>query len=114
MICCSVCPAARTWFRERFGRLAFEDDEIVDFYEKPVTDDGWINGGFFVLEPEVLDYIDGDSTIWERDPIERLAKDGQLMGFRHNGFWSCMDTLKEKNMLDGLWSAGDAPWKIWK
>ena len=98
---------------ERFGRLSFEDDEITDFYEKPMTDDGWINGGFFVLEPEVLEYVDGDSTIWERSPIERLTKDGQLMGFRHSGFWSCMDTLKEKNMLDDLWISGEAPWKIW-
>ena len=98
---------------ERFGRLAFNEDEITGFYEKPVTDDGWINGGFFVLDRGALDYIDGDATVWERSPVERLAKDSQLLGYRHDGFWSCMDTLREKNMLEDLWSTDEAPWKIW-
>lgn len=97
----------------RFGRIVFDEDRIVNFYEKPEAAEGWINGGYFVLSPDVIDYIDGDETIWERDPIERLARDGQLMGYRHYGFWSCMDTLKEKNYLEELWSSGKAPWKIW-
>ena len=97
----------------RFGRLAFQDDMITSFYEKVQGEDGWINGGFFVLQPEVLDYIGGDETIWEREPIETLARSGQLMGFRHRGFWSCMDTLKERNLLEELWQSGKAPWKVW-
>lgn len=97
----------------RFGRIVFDEDRIVNFYEKPEAAEGWINGGYFILNPEVIDYVEGDETIWERDPIERLARDGQLMGYRHYGFWSCMDTLKEKNYLEELWSSGKAPWKIW-
>ena len=97
----------------RFGRISFKGDQILEFYEKPQAAEGWINGGYFVLSPKVLDYIDGDDTIWERDPIERLAHDGQLMGYRHYGFWSCMDTLKEKTYLENLWNSGNAPWKIW-
>jgi glucose-1-phosphate cytidylyltransferase len=97
----------------RFGRISFEGDQITDFYEKPEAAEGWINGGYFVLKSNVIDYIEGDETIWERGPVERLARDGQLMGFRHYGFWSCMDTLKEKNFLEGLWDTGKASWKIW-
>lgn len=98
----------------RFGRIVFEGDHVVEFFEKPETGEGWINGGFFVLSRKAIDYIDGDETIWERDPVERLAHDGQLIGFRHYGFWSCMDTIKEKNMLEELWASGKAPWKVWK
>jgi len=98
---------------ERFGRIAFEGSQIVDFFEKPQTSEGWINGGFFVLNAKAIDYIDGDETIWERDSVQRLTRDGQLMGYRHYGFWSCMDTLKEKNFLEELWASGKAPWKIW-
>jgi glucose-1-phosphate cytidylyltransferase len=98
----------------RFGRIAFDKDQVTDFYEKPEASEGWINGGFFVLHPRVIDYVEDDSTVWERDPIERLARDGQLMGFRHAGFWSCMDTLKEKNFLEELWNSGKAPWQIWE
>ncbi len=98
----------------RFGRIGFNGDQITEFFEKPKLAEGWINGGFFVLNPETLDYIDGDDTIWERDPVERLAHDGQLMGYKHYGFWSCMDTLKEKNMLEELWKSGKAPWKVWQ
>lgn len=97
----------------RFGRLAFEGDRVTEFYEKPEASEGWINGGYFVLNRKVLDYIEGDASVWERAPVERLAQDGQLMGYRHNGFWSCMDTLKEKNLLEELWRSGQAPWKIW-
>jgi glucose-1-phosphate cytidylyltransferase len=96
---------------ERFGRIAVEEDQVVDFYEKPQGNGNYINGGYFVLNPKAIEYIDGDETVWERDPVVRLAHDGQLMGFRHNGFWSCMDTLKEKNYLEGLWNSGKAPWK---
>jgi glucose-1-phosphate cytidylyltransferase len=98
---------------ERFGCLVLDGDQVVEFYEKPQLSAGWISGGFFVLHRDALDYIDGDATIWERDPVEHLARDGQLMGYRHYGFWSCMDTLKEKNALEELWQAGKAPWKIW-
>ncbi|HXG50485.1 MAG TPA: glucose-1-phosphate cytidylyltransferase [candidate division Zixibacteria bacterium] len=96
----------------RFGRIRFAGDRVVDFYEKPEHSEGWINGGYFVLNRKALDYIDGDDTVWEREPVERLAREGQLMGYRHNGFWSCMDTLKEKNILEDLWARGDAPWKV--
>jgi glucose-1-phosphate cytidylyltransferase len=97
----------------RFGRIGFDGDRIAEFYEKPEAAEGWINGGYFVLNPRVLDYIEDDDSIWERVPIEKLARDGQLMGYRHYGFWSCMDTLKEKNYLEDLWNTGRASWKIW-
>jgi len=96
----------------RFGRIGFVGDQVTDFYEKPESGDGWINGGYFVLNRGALDYIEGDATVWEQSPIERLARDGELMGYRHHGFWSCMDTLKEKNALDELWASGKAPWKV--
>jgi glucose-1-phosphate cytidylyltransferase len=98
---------------ERFGRIVFEDDQVVEFFEKPQTGSGWINGGFFVLDAKAIDYVEGDATIWERESVERLARDGELMGYRHYGFWSCMDTLREKNYLEELWAAGKPPWKIW-
>jgi glucose-1-phosphate cytidylyltransferase len=97
----------------RFGRIAFDNSRVAEFNEKPSTGEGWINGGYFVLQTPALDYIDGDQSIWERDPIERLAATEQLMGYQHDGFWSCMDTLKEKNMLEELWLSGKSPWKIW-
>ena len=97
----------------RFGRIAYTGNQITQFYEKPQTAEGWINGGYFVLHPKAIDYIEGDESIWERTPVEKLAHDGQLIGFRHNGFWSCMDTLKEKNFLEDLWSSDKCPWKIW-
>lgn len=98
----------------RFGRIAFNGDRVVEFYEKPLDAEGWINGGYFVLHASVLDCIEGDATIWEREPVETLARNGELAGYRHYGFWSCMDTPKEKAMLEELWNAGSAPWKIWK
>ena len=97
----------------RFGRAAFEGDRICDFNEKPQSGEGWINGGFFVLNSKAIDYIEGDDTPWEKKPLEGLAKDGQMMGYRHYGFWSCMDTLWEKKNLEELWSSKKAPWKIW-
>jgi glucose-1-phosphate cytidylyltransferase len=97
----------------RFGGMEFDGDRVARFSEKPQTGEGWINGGFFVLEPAVIDYIDGDETHWEREPLERLAADGQLMAYRHEAFWQCMDTLRDKHLLDSLWEKGDAPWKVW-
>lgn len=98
----------------RFGSLVFDDDRVVEFQEKPQTQAGWINGGFFVLEPGVIDYIRGDSMPWESEPLARLAADGQLMAFKHEGFWQPMDTLREKTLMQSLWDSGKAPWKVWK
>lgn len=98
----------------RFGHLNMDEDRVVEFSEKPQTMEGWINGAFFVLEPEIFKYIDGDTTHWEKEPLERLAADGQLMAYRHRSFWQCMDTLREKKLLESLWESGQAPWKIWE
>ena len=97
----------------RFGALDIKDGLIRAFQEKPQGDGAWINGGFFVLSPKVIDHIDGDSTVWERAPMERLARDRQLAAFVHDGFWQPMDTLRDKNQLEALWQAGKAPWKTW-
>jgi glucose-1-phosphate cytidylyltransferase len=97
----------------RFGALDIEDKRITRFEEKPQGDGSWINGGFFVLEPEVVGHIEGDATVWEREPLERLARDGQLSAFTHRGFWQPMDTLRDKMRLEDLWQAGEAPWKVW-
>jgi len=97
----------------RFGHLRFDGDQIVEFNEKPQTAEGWINGAFFVLEPEVFDYIDDDKTQFEKKPLERLAADGQLMAYRHEGFWQCMDTLRDKRLLQKIWDSGDVPWITW-
>ena len=98
---------------ERFGRIVFDEDRVVEFFEKPQSGEGWINGGFFVLDASAIEYVSGDETIWEREAVAKLAHDGQLIGYRHYGFWSCMDTLKEKNFLEELWNSGKAPWKVW-
>lgn len=97
----------------RFGSLVLDGESVVEFSEKPQTGEGWINGGFFVFEPDVLNYIAGEQTSLEHEPLERLAADGQLMAFRHHGFWQPMDTLREKQLLEALWATGKAPWKIW-
>jgi glucose-1-phosphate cytidylyltransferase len=97
----------------RYGHLDFDGDRIAEFNEKPQIGEGWINGAFFVLEPEVFNYIENDQTQWEKEPLERLAAEGQLMAYRHDGFWQCMDTLREKHILNTLWESGKAPWKIW-
>lgn len=97
----------------RFGSLSIENNKIKSFTEKPVGDGGWINGGFFVLSPKVIDYIDDDDVTWEKQPLERLAKEGQLSSYHHQGFWWAMDTLRDKNYLEELWATGKAPWKIW-
>lgn len=98
----------------RFGSLDLDENRITGFQEKPVGDGGWINGGFFVCSPGVLDYIEGDDTVWERQPLERLAAEGNLAAHFHKGFWQPMDTLRDKNHLEELWANGKAPWKIWK
>lgn len=97
----------------RFGLLELDGAQVTSFSEKPQLSEGWINGAFFVLEPQVLDYVDEDATMWERAPMENLARDGQLMAYRHEGFWQCMDTLRHKQILEDLWASGRAPWKKW-
>jgi glucose-1-phosphate cytidylyltransferase len=98
----------------RYGALQLEaDDTVHGFREKPEGDGGWINGGFFVLEPEVIDRIEGDGTTWEQEPLKSLARDGQLSAYHHKGFWQPMDTLRDRVHLEELWTAGKAPWKVW-
>jgi glucose-1-phosphate cytidylyltransferase len=96
----------------RFGELIFDGDQVLRFSEKPQTGEGWINGGFFVLNRQVIDYIDGDATMWELSPLERLAAEGELMAYKHEGFWQPMDTLREKQQLEQLWQKGKAPWSV--
>jgi len=103
----AVRPAAR------FGHMEFEGERVRRFSEKPQASEGWINGAFFVLEPQVFDYIDGDSTLFEREPLESLAADGQLMAYKHDSFWQCMDTLRDKKLLERLWESDSPPWKTW-
>lgn len=97
----------------RFGRLDVSGNQVTGFLEKPEGDGDWINGGFFVLSPRVLNFIEGDATLWEREPMEQLARNGQLSAFRHDGFWQPMDTLRDKNLLESLWAEGRAPWQRW-
>jgi len=97
----------------RFGVLDIQKNKISFFKEKPAGDGNWINGGFFVLEPSVFDYIENDSTIWEREPLENLANEGRLSAYKHDGFWHPLDTLRDKNYLQKLWEDGKAPWKLW-
>jgi glucose-1-phosphate cytidylyltransferase len=98
----------------RFGALNINAaGEVVSFMEKPAGDGAWINGGFFVLEPKVLDYIAGDAIMFEREPLEGLSRDNQLRAYKHDGFWQPMDTLRDKNQLEELWASGAAPWKVW-
>ncbi len=98
----------------RFGAISMSDNKVTHFEEKPTGDGGWVNGGFFVLSPKVLDYIEGDHTVWERDPMENLASEGQLASYLHHGYWQPMDTLRDKNQLEELWTSGKAKWAIWK
>jgi glucose-1-phosphate cytidylyltransferase len=98
----------------RYGHLEMDGNKVLEFNEKPQTSEGWINGAFFVLEPQIHDYIDGDDVMWEHAPLERLAAEGQLMAYKHDSFWQCMDTLREKHLLEELWKRGDAPWKTWE
>ena len=97
----------------RFGALETDGDRVESFLEKPRGDGNWINGGFFVCQPEVLNYIDGDKTVFEQEPLQKLAREGQLFNYRHHGFWKCMDTLRDKNALNEMWTRGQAKWKTW-
>lgn len=97
----------------RFGALELDKNQVINFHEKPQGDRSWINGGFFVLEPGIFELIQGDNTVWEREPLEQLAKTGQLSAFKHKGFWLPMDTLRDKVRLEQLWDSGKAPWKVW-
>lgn len=103
----AVRPAAR------FGGMNIESGRVVEFKEKPHMGEGWINGGFFIFEPEVLDYIDGDDCVLEREPLEKLAAAGELMAFQHDGFWQCMDTMRDRLLLEELWAGEAPPWKTW-
>ena len=98
----------------RFGIMDMDDDYVKSFREKSKKDTGWINGGFMVLEPAVLDYVKDDTVMFEQEPLEQIARDGQLVNFKHYGFWQCMDTLRDKNKLEELWQTNSAPWKVWK
>jgi glucose-1-phosphate cytidylyltransferase len=98
----------------RFGALEMQGNKVISFREKPQGDGAMINGGFFVLSPQVIDYIVDDKTIWEREPMERLAEEGHLAAYHHQGFWQPMDTLRDKQQLEELWQSGNAPWKVWK
>ena len=98
----------------RFGGLRISNDLVLDFKEKPQIGEGWINGGFFVIEPQALKYIEGDATLWEREPLEQLSQAGQLAAYQHAGFWQCMDTIRELQILENLWRTETAPWKVWK
>ena len=100
----------------RFGAFTLKgnSNKVKSFKEKPDGDGAWINGGFFVVEPSALSYIGGDETVWEQDPLQRIAKKGKLVAYKHTGFWQCMDTLRDKNVLENIWQSGKAPWKVWK
>lgn len=104
----AVCPPAQ------FGHMVLLDEMVSDFEEKPISGQGWVSAGFFVLQPEILAYLPDDQTALEREPLERLAADGQLAAYRHKDFWHAMDTFRDVNILNKLWSEGDAPWKIWR
>ena len=97
----------------RFGALELSGNAVTNFSEKPAGDGASINGGFFVLSPKVIDYVKGDDTVWEREPMERLAREGQLSAFHHLGFWQAMDTLRDKNQLEAMWGEGHPPWRVW-
>lgn len=97
----------------RYGALNIEDNQVISFQEKPAGDGAWINGGYFVLNPSVIDHIEGDLTSWEGEPLMRLARENKLMSYRHGGFWQAMDTLRDKNYLEELWANGNPPWKVW-
>jgi len=109
----SLATLTATYPQAKFGALNIESDKVLSFEEKPKGDNSMVNGGFFVLSPKVLDYIDGDFTGWEQQPLEKLAKEGELSVYKHQGFWQPMDTLRDKNYLEELWNTGKAPWKIW-
>ncbi len=110
----TLATVTATYPQAKFGALAIEGDRVISFLEKPKGDNVMVNGGFFVLSPKVIDYIEGDKTSWEVAPLETLAYEGQLSVYKHDAFWQPMDTLRDKNLLEELWASGRAPWKIWK
>lgn len=107
------CTLTATRPPARFGHLDIEGDEIVEFTEKPQVGEGWINGAFFVCQPEVFGYIPGDDTMFEQEPLQKLSADSQLMAYKHDGFWQCMDTMRDRVLLERLWDSGNPPWKNW-
>ncbi len=109
----ALCTVTAVQPPGRFGALEVEGDTVTSFEEKPRGDGGWMNGGFFVCSTRVGEYIDGDDTVWEQEPLRRLASDGELMSYRHSGFWQAMDTLRDRTNLEELWQSGRAPWRIW-
>ena len=109
----ALCTVTAVQLPGRFGALEIEGDTVTSFEEKPRGDGGWMNGGFFVCSSGVGDYIEGDATVWEQEPLRRLASDGQLASYRHTGFWQAMDTLRDRTNLEELWQSGRAPWRIW-
>ena len=109
-----ICTLTAVHPQARYGHIEIVGDQITEFTEKPQAAEGWINGAFFVMEPEIADYIDGDDTLFEREPLERLAQEGQLMAYQHTDFWACMDTMRDKVMLEKMWESGEAPWKVWQ
>jgi glucose-1-phosphate cytidylyltransferase len=109
----TLCTVTTVQPPGRFGALNIEKNKIINFQEKPLGDGNWINGGYFILEPGVFDYIENDDTIWERKPLETLAKESQLSAYRHNGYWNAIDTLRDKNQMEDLWNTNQAPWKVW-
>lgn len=108
-----ICTMTAVKPEGRFGILDLDGNTIASFREKSQKDVGYINGGYMVLEPAIFDYIDGDDTTFERKPLETIAEEGQLMAFKHNGFWQCMDTMRDREKLEHLWATGEAPWKVW-
>lgn len=98
----------------RFGALEINEGKVVDFHEKPQVGEGWINGGFFIFNKEIFNYLKDESTVLEKEPLEKLTKDGQLMAYQHSGFWHCMDTIRDRDALEKMWSIGEASWKVWK
>lgn len=109
----SIATVTATHPSPRYGALKLNGTMVEKFYEKPIAESGWINGGFFIMRPQIFDYIEGDYTLLEQEPLQNLARDGQLQAFFHHGFWQPMDTLREKNILEELWQSGNAPWKNW-
>ncbi|MDJ0768700.1 MAG: glucose-1-phosphate cytidylyltransferase [Ilumatobacter sp.] len=108
-----ICTLTAVHPPARYGHIEIVGDQITEFTEKPQAAEGWINGAFFVMEPEIADYIDGDDTLFEREPLERLASLGELMAYQHTDFWACMDTMRDKVMLEKLWETPRPPWKVW-
>ncbi len=108
-----LCTVTATRPPGRFGALGLEGESVTHFQEKPLGDGGYINGGFFVVSPKCFEYIEGDSTVWEQEPMKRLAEDGHIKAFLHDDFWLPMDTVRDRRQLEGLWQTGKAPWKVW-